>query len=112
MGLPRYAENHEVFCHVRQDKMAFLEVIFRDCFLATLNHCSNLRRFIIFYATKSSRNFLGLGENPWAEVALYPFQATSTAVKRPRRFSFYLVGSYLTLSENMGKDVQNSLCNY
>ena len=29
----------------------------------------------------------------------------STAVKRPRRFSFYLVGFYLILSGNMGKDV-------
>ena len=31
--------------------------------------------------------------------------ARSTAVKRPKRFSFYLVGFYLMLSENMGKDV-------
>ena len=30
---------------------------------------------------------------------------TSTAVKRPRRFLFYLVGFYLILSGNMGKDV-------
>ena len=29
----------------------------------------------------------------------------STAVKRPRRFSFYLVGFYLILSENIGKNV-------
>ena len=29
----------------------------------------------------------------------------STAVKRPTRFSFYLVGFYLMLSGNMGKDV-------
>ena len=29
----------------------------------------------------------------------------STAVKRPKRFSFYLVGFYLMLSGNMGKDV-------
>ena len=30
---------------------------------------------------------------------------SSTAVKRPKRFSFYLVGFYLILSGNMGKDV-------
>ena len=29
----------------------------------------------------------------------------STAVKRSKRFSFYLVGFYLMLSGNMGKDV-------
>ena len=29
----------------------------------------------------------------------------STVVKRPRRFSFYLVGFYLILSGNLGKDV-------
>ena len=30
---------------------------------------------------------------------------SSPAVKRPRHFSFYLVGFYLILSGNMGKDV-------
>ena len=31
--------------------------------------------------------------------------AASTAVKRPRRFSFYLVGFYLIGSGNIDKDV-------
>ena len=31
--------------------------------------------------------------------------ASSTAVKHRKRFSFYLVGFYLMLSGNMGKDV-------
>ena len=33
---------------------------------------------------------------------------SSTAVKRPMRFSFYLVGFRLILSGNMGKDVKNN----
>ena len=34
-----------------------------------------------------------------------PFNILLTAVKRPRRFSFYLVGFHLIFSGNMGKDV-------
>ena len=33
------------------------------------------------------------------------FSLIPTAVKRPRRFLFYLVGFYSILSRNMGKDV-------
>ena len=38
-------------------------------------------------------------------IIVYSRFQTSTAVKRPKRFSFYLVGYYLMLSGNMGKDV-------
>ena len=37
---------------------------------------------------------------PWNKAT-----TSYTAVKRPKRFSFYLVGFYLMLSGNMGKDV-------
>ena len=39
------------------------------------------------------------------EIELVASVVKSTAVKRPRRFSFYLVGYYLMLSGNRGKDV-------
>ena len=45
--------------------------------------------------------FLGGGEGGYDLMFTY----ISTAVKRPKRFSFYLVGFYLILSGNMGKDV-------
>ena len=48
------------------------------------------------------------GEGAGDELKNYRrFRSTvgSTAVKLPKRFSFYLVGFYLMLNGNMGKDV-------